>query len=57
MHLKLYKHLYAPLVAALRAPAPADNALPSSRQTKLDRLYKKVDEAIALPATQVGIAA
>ena len=26
---------------------PADNIVLSSRQTKLDRLYKKVDEAIA----------
>jgi hypothetical protein len=57
LHLKLYKRLYAPLVAAIRAPDPADNVLPSSRQTKLDRLYKKVDEAIAHLAAHVGIAA
>ena len=31
--------------------------LPSSRQTKLDRLYKKVDQAIAQLATHVGFAA
>jgi hypothetical protein len=56
LHLKLYKYLYAPLVAAIRAPA--DNAtLPNSRQTALDRLYKKVDEAIAKLATHVGVAA
>ena len=57
IHLKLYKSLYAPLVAAIRAPDPADNSLPSSRQTKLDRLYKKVDQAIANLATHVGFAA
>jgi hypothetical protein len=57
LHLKLYKHLYAPLVAAIRAPEPGDNVLLSNRQTKLDRLYKKVDEAIAQLATHVGIAA
>jgi hypothetical protein len=57
LHLKLYKYLYAPLVAAIRAPDPADNTLPSSRQTKLDRLYKRVDEAIATLATHVGVAA
>ena len=57
LHLKLYHQLYAPLVAALRAPEPADNALLSCRQTKLDRLYKKVDEAIAQLANHVGIAA
>ena len=57
LHLKLYHQLYAPLVAALRAPEPADNVVLSSRQTKLDRLYKKVDEAIAKLAKHVGIAA
>jgi len=57
LHLKLYHQLYAPLVAALRAPESADNIVLSSRQTKLDRLYKKVDEAIAQLAKQVGIAA
>jgi hypothetical protein len=57
LHLKLYQRLYAPLVAAIRAPAAADNTVLSSRHTKLDRLYKKVDEAIARLATHVGMAA
>ena len=57
LHLKLYHRLYAPLVAAIRAPEPGDNAMPSSRQTQLDRLYKKVDDAIARLATHVGVAA
>ena len=57
LYLKLYHQLYALLVAALRAPESADNIVLSSRQTKLDRLYKKVDEAIAQLAKQVGIAA
>jgi len=55
LHLKLYKHLYAPLVAALRAPESTDNTLPTSRQTKLDRLYTKVDHAITHLATHIGI--
>jgi hypothetical protein len=57
LHLKLYKYLYAPLVASIRAPDPADNTLASSRQTKLDRLYKKVDEAIVKVASHLGVAA
>jgi hypothetical protein len=57
LHLKLYKHLYAPLVAALRAPQSTDNTLPTSRQTKLDRLYTKVDHAITHLTTHIGIPA
>jgi hypothetical protein len=57
LHLKLYKQLYAPLVAGIRAPEAADNALPTRRQTKLDRLYAKVDQAITALATQIGVAA
>jgi hypothetical protein len=57
LHLKLYKHLYAPLVAALRAPQSTGNTLPTSRQTKLDRLYTKVDHAITHLTTHIGIPA
>jgi hypothetical protein len=57
LHLKLYKQLYAPLVAGIRAPEAADNALPTRRQTKLDRLFTRVDQAIAALATQIGVAA
>lgn len=57
LHLKLYQRLYAPLVAAIRAPEPGDTSLSNHRQTKLDRLYQRVDKAIAQLATQVGVAA
>lgn len=57
LHLKLYQHLYAPLIAAIRAPVPADNCVLQSRQTKLDRLYTQVDRAITRLATHFGLAA
>jgi hypothetical protein len=56
LHLKLYKHLYAPLLAAIGASAPT-HVLPRSQQTKLDRLYTQVDQTITRLATHLGLAA
>jgi hypothetical protein len=56
-HLKLYQQLYAPLTSALSDPIAADQAILSSRRTKLDRLYVAVDQAIQKLATHLGMAA
>lgn len=56
-YLKLYQKLYAPLTAAICAPDPADNLVPTSRQMKLDRLYAAVDRALENLAEHLGMAA
>jgi hypothetical protein len=56
-YLKLYQKLYAPLTAAIRDPVPTDNAVLTSRQTKLDRLYVAVDKALHNLADHLGMAA
>ncbi len=55
LYLKLYQRLYAPLTAAIRDPS--DLTMLSHRQTKLDRLYVAVDEALQKLADHVGLAA
>jgi hypothetical protein len=57
LYLKLYHRLYAPLTAGLREPVPADNRVLTHRQTKLDRLYGAVDEALQKLTDHIGIAA
>jgi hypothetical protein len=57
LYLKLYHRLYAPLTAGLREPVPADNAVLSHRQTKLDRLYGAVDQALEKLTSHLGMAA
>jgi hypothetical protein len=57
LYLKLYQRLYAPLTAGICAPDPADQAVLSHRQTKLDRLYVAVDQALQKLADHVGIPA
>lgn len=57
LYLKVYHRLYAPLTAGLRDPVPADNAMLSHRQAKLDRLYSAVDQALEKLANHIGIAA
>jgi hypothetical protein len=56
-YLKLYQKMYAPLTAAICDPVPADNAVLTNRQTKLDRLYVAVDKALQRLAVHVGAAA
>jgi hypothetical protein len=56
-YLKLYQKLYAPLTAAILDPVPADNQVLSHRQTKLDRLYVAVDQALARLTDHLGMAA
>jgi hypothetical protein len=57
LYQKLYHRLYAPLIAAIQSPVPADTTILSHRQTKLDRLYVAVDTALIKLADHVGIAA
>jgi hypothetical protein len=56
-YLKLYHKLYAPLTAAILDPVPGDNRVLSNRQTKLDRLYVAVDQALQKLTDYLGIKA
>ena len=56
-HLKLYQQRYAPLTSAICDPVPADNEVLTNRQTKLDRLYVAVDNAVQNLANHLGMAA
>jgi hypothetical protein len=56
LYLKLYQRLYAPLTAGICAPDPSDQEVLSHRQTKLDRLYVAVDQALHKLTEHVGIA-
>jgi hypothetical protein len=56
-HLKLYQQMYAPLTSAICDPVRADNQVLTSRQTKLDRLYVAVDNAVQNLAKHLGMAA
>ena len=54
-YLKLYQQVYAPLTAAIIDLDPADHAILTHRQTKTDRLYTAVDEALQKLAAHFGI--
>jgi hypothetical protein len=56
-HLKLYQQMYAPLTAAICDPVAADHEVLKRRQTKLDRLYVAVDQAVHKLAHHLGMAA
>lgn len=56
-YLKLSQRLYAPLTAAILDPVRADNEVLTSRQTRLDRLYVTVDQALQKLTTYLNIAA
>jgi hypothetical protein len=57
LYLKLYQRFYAPLTAGLRDPVPDDNLILSHRQTKLDRLYTAVSQALHRLVAHLGLAA
>jgi hypothetical protein len=57
LYLKLYHRLYAPLTAGIRDPVTSDNRMLSRTQTKLDRLYVAVDQALQKLTGHLGIAA
>jgi hypothetical protein len=57
LYLKLYHRLYAPLTAGIRDPIASDNRVLSHRQTKLDRLYSAVDEALQKLTDFIGLTA
>jgi hypothetical protein len=55
--LKLFGKLHAPLTAALIEPVAADEGLPDSKLTRLDRLYRAVTNALDSLVDEVGIKA
>jgi len=55
LYLKIYQRLYAPLTAAIREPVPSDNQVLNNRQTRLDRLYVAVDQALTALAEHLGV--
>jgi len=57
LYLKLYQRVYAPLTAGIRDPIPDDNEVLTSRQTKLDRLYRVVDRAVSKLTSHLRMAA
>jgi hypothetical protein len=57
LYLKLYQRIYAPLTAGIRDPIATDNEVLSSRQTKLDRLYLALDQAITKLTSHLRMAA
>jgi hypothetical protein len=57
LYSKLYHRLLAPLTAGLAAPMAGDNVLLNSRQTTLDRLYRRVVEHADRVAAFLGFAA
>jgi hypothetical protein len=57
IYCKLYQRLYAPLVAGVLDPFAGDVRVPPSRQAKLDRLYRAVDQALQRLSEHVGLSA
>jgi hypothetical protein len=54
--LKLFDHVYAPLVAAILQPVPGDVALSRHRQSPLDRLYRRVADSLDRLLRALGLA-
>jgi len=57
LYCKLYHRLYAPLLAGILDPFPADTELNKRRRVKLDRLYAAVDTALQQLTEHLGIVA
>ena len=55
--LKLFERVYAPLTAGLLSPLTADAALPSQRQSQLDRLYQRVVDDLDALIHAIGLKA
>lgn len=55
LFLKLWKKVYAPIVAGSFHPVAADSALPSPKTTPLDRLYLGVTRALDQLLDEVGL--
>jgi hypothetical protein len=53
--LKLFDRVYAPLIAALLRPVPADQTLPSHKRSPLDRLYQRLTDALDHLLRAVGL--
>jgi len=55
--LKLFERIYAPLTAGLLQPFPPDNKLQQQRLSQLDRLYRRVVNALDDLVQAVGLKA
>jgi hypothetical protein len=55
--LKLFERIYAPLTAGLLRPVRAEVSVPSARLAQLDRLYRRVSEALDHLVSAVGLKA
>jgi len=53
--LKLFHRIYAPLIAGILQPVPADAGVTHERQAHLDRLYSAVDRALTKLWDQIGL--
>lgn len=54
---KIYHRLLAPVTAAILEPVTGDNRLLNSRQSRLDRLYQRLDRHLHRLTTAAGLAA
>jgi DNA-binding transcriptional ArsR family regulator len=55
LFLKLFERIYAPLTAGLLRPFLSDAKLPPQRLSQLDRLYRRVSEALDRLIRAVGL--
>jgi len=55
--LKLFERIYAPLSAGLLRPFPADQKVQQQRLSQLDRLYRRVTQALDDLLDAVGLKA
>jgi hypothetical protein len=56
-YMKIYQRFYAPLTSAIQAPFPGDERISTRQQSKLDRLYVALDDALKELADNLGFAA
>jgi hypothetical protein len=57
LFLKLFERIYAPLTAGLLRPVAADAQFPQHKLSQLDRLYRRVSEALDRLVRAVGLKA
>ena len=57
VYLKLFEKIYAPLIAGLLKPFPADARLPRDKLAQLDKLYLAVTQALDNRLEGVGLKA
>jgi hypothetical protein len=57
VYLKLFEKIYAPLIAGLLKPFPAEARLPRDKLAQLDKLYLAVTQALDNRLEGVGLKA